>query len=77
MKSNFVPVRIVPFLVLAVLLTGCQTNHALTQKQFQERVARIHTVGLVPQVHTAILNSYRGYDPLPHRCLTNRKSGRN
>lgn len=54
-----------PLLLLAVLLTGCQTDHAFTDKHFQERVARIHTVGLIPEVHTGILNTYRGYEPSP------------
>jgi hypothetical protein len=56
--------NIAPLLLLAVLLNGCQTN-TFTRKHFPERVARIHTVGLLPQVHTAILNSYFGMDPSP------------
>lgn len=56
--------KIASFLSLAVLLTGCQTN-TFTHKHFQERVARIHTVRLVPQVHTAILNTYFGFDTFP------------
>jgi hypothetical protein len=55
---------IAPFLLSLVLLTGCQTN-TFAHKHFPERVARIHTVGLWPQVHTAILNSYFGTDPSP------------
>ncbi len=56
--------QIVPLLLLAVLLTGCQTN-TFTHKQFPERVARIHSVGLLPQVHTAMLSTYFGKDPFP------------
>jgi hypothetical protein len=51
-------------LLVMILLTGCQTN-TFTRKHFTERVARIHSVGLLPQVHTAILNSYFGTDPSP------------
>jgi len=51
-------------LLLAVLLTGCQMN-TFTRKHFPERVAQIHTVALLPQVHTAMLNSYFGMDPSP------------
>ena len=53
--------------LLVVLLTGstgCQTN-TFTHKHFQDRVSCIHTVGLVPQVHTAMLNTYFGKDPAP------------
>ena len=46
------------------LWTGCQTN-TFTHKQFDERVAHIHTVGLASRVHTAILNRYSGNDPSP------------
>jgi hypothetical protein len=56
--------NIAPFLLLAVLLTGCQTN-TFTRKHFPERVARIHTVALLPQVHTAMLDTYFGKDPSP------------
>ena len=56
--------NIAPFLLLAVLLTGCQTN-TFTRKHFTERVARIHTVALLPQVHTAMLDTYFGKDPSP------------
>src|SRR5579862_6484512 len=56
--------RIAPLLLLAFLLAGCQTN-TFTHKHFPERVARIHTVGLLPQVHTAMLNTYFGTDPSP------------
>ena len=55
---------IAPFLLVVVLLTGCQTN-TFTHKHFPERVARIHSVGLLPQVHTAMLNTYFGKDPSP------------
>jgi hypothetical protein len=51
-------------LTLVFLLTGCQTN-TFTHNHFPERVAGIHTVGLLPQIHTAILSTYRGYDPAP------------
>jgi hypothetical protein len=56
--------KITALLLLAVLLTGCQTN-TFTHEQFPERVARIHIVGLLPQVHTAMLNTYFGKDPSP------------
>lgn len=56
--------RTAPLLLLAFLLAGCQTN-TFTHKHFQERVARIHTIGLMPQVHTAMLNTYFGKDPSP------------
>lgn len=56
--------KIATLLLLAVLLAGCQTN-TFTHKHFPERVARIHTVGLLPQVHTAMLNTYFGKDPSP------------
>ncbi|HKW31234.1 MAG TPA: lipoprotein [Verrucomicrobiae bacterium] len=56
--------KIVVFLLLAFLLAGCQTN-TFTCKHFPERVTRIHTIGLLPQVHTAILNTYFGKDPSP------------
>lgn len=52
------------FLWLMILVTGCQTN-TFTHKQFPERVARIHSVGVLPQVHTAMLNTYFGKDPSP------------
>ncbi len=52
------------FLLVVVLSTGCQTN-TFTHRQFHERVTRIHTVGLLPQVHTATLNTYFGKDPFP------------
>ena len=55
---------IAPFLLVVVLLTGCQTK-TFTHKHFPERVARIHSVGLLPQVHTAMLNTYFGKDPSP------------
>jgi PBP1b-binding outer membrane lipoprotein LpoB len=64
MKDKSALRKTVPFLLLAVLLTGCQTN-TFTHKHFQERVARIHSVGLLPQVHTAMLNTYFGKDPSP------------
>ncbi len=66
MKLRLVFKTILSFLSLAFLLTGCQTN-TFTHKQFSERVARIHTVGMIPQVHTAILNTYYGRDPSPAR----------
>jgi hypothetical protein len=56
--------RIAPLLLLAFLSAGCQTN-TYTHKHFQERVARIHSLGLLPQVHTAMLNTYFGKDPSP------------
>ena len=55
---------IVPLLLLAVLLTGCKTN-TFTRKHFSEKIARIHTVALLPQVHTAMLDTYFGKDPSP------------
>ena len=55
--------KIVPLLLLALFLTGCQTN-TFTCKHFPERVARIHTVGLAPvEVHTAMLNKIGGKEP--------------
>ena len=66
MKYKLVVETILSFLLLTFFLTGCQTN-TYTHKQFPERVARIHNVGLVPQVHTAILNTYYGKDPSPAR----------
>ena len=56
--------KIAPLLLLVVLLTGCQTN-TFTRKHFPERFARIHTVALLPQVHTAMLDTYFGKDPSP------------
>lgn len=64
LKNKVAMKRIVSFLLLLVLLTGCQTN-TFTRKHFPERVARIHTVALLPQVHTAMLNTYFGTDPSP------------
>lgn len=56
--------KTVLLLLLVVLLTGCQSN-TFTHKHFPERVARIHSLGLLPQVHTAMLNTYFGKDPSP------------
>jgi hypothetical protein len=53
------------FLLPAFLLAGCQINNSFTHKQFQERAARIHTVALVSQCHTALFNTYLGFDPVP------------
>lgn len=65
MKSKSTLKQYAPFVLLAVLLTGCQTE-TFTHKQFRERVARIHSVGLSPaQIHTAILNNLSGHDPSP------------
>ena len=55
---------IAPLLLLAVLLAGCQTN-TFARKHFPERVARINTVALLPQVHTAMLDTYFGKYPSP------------
>ncbi|HEV2437178.1 MAG TPA: hypothetical protein VG077_14390 [Verrucomicrobiae bacterium] len=55
-------------LLVMILLTGCQTN-TFTRRHFPERVARIHTVGLLTQVHTAMLNTYFGRDPSPAPLL--------
>src|SRR5690348_504240 len=60
--------HIIPSILVVVILTGCQTN-TFTHKQFPERVAQIHTLGLLPQVHTAMLNTYRGFDPSPAPLL--------
>jgi hypothetical protein len=67
--------NIAPFLLLAVLLTGCQTN-TFTRKHFPERVARIHTVALLPQVHTAMLDTISGRTLPPRRFRKQSKSGR-
>ncbi len=56
--------KTVSLLLLLVLLTGCQTD-TFTHKHFPDRVARIHTIGLLPQVHTAMLDTYFGKDPSP------------
>ena len=64
MRQRTVFTSILSFLLPALLLTGCQTN-TFTHKQFHQRVARIHTVGLVPKVHTAVLNRYFGNDRAP------------
>jgi hypothetical protein len=64
LKGETTMKHIIPFILVVVLLTGCQTN-TFTHKQFPERVIRIHTIGLLPQVHTAMLNTYFGKDPSP------------
>ena len=56
--------KIAPLVLLVVLLTGCQTN-TFTRKHFPEKVAWIHTVALLPQIHTAMLDTYFGKDPSP------------
>ena len=62
-------------LLLAVLLTGCQMN-TFTRKHFPERVAQIHTVALLPQVHTAMLDTYFGMDSSPASLPEERSRGK-
>jgi len=64
MKDKSAVKKYAAFLTLAVLLAGCQTN-TFTRKHFPERIAQIHTVALLPQVHTAMLDTYFGKDPSP------------
>jgi len=64
MKNESALREMAGLLLLSVLLSGCQTN-TFTHKQFQERIARVQNIGLLPaQVHTALLNKISGNEPL-------------